>query len=492
MSSDVRPAQPGARDGRYRWVALAVIVSGTFVVVLDTSVVNVALPQIATDFGSLQGVEWIVTSYLLGVAVTMTMSGWLADRFGRKYVFITSLLVFGVGSMLCTVAPTTTALVAARVIQGFGGGLLFPVGMAIVYELFEPHERGRALGMWGIAALVGPGLGPIIGGYLATAWSWRWLFLINVPIVIITTYLSARLLRETRTPARHPFDLRGLLLAASGLTLLLLGLSEGETWGWNATATLVCLVGGAGLLTTFVLHALRVERPIIGVRLLGQPVFARSTIVICLVTAAQYARLVFVPLELQTVRGIDAFDVGLLLTPAAIGMGITTQIGGRLVDRIGAKVPVSVGATMLALSTIPLMWINNSMPLWQISAVLFVAGLGNGLIMMPSTVAGMNSVHGSDVADASAWRSLSRQIAAAIAVAMLTALLYMGMGGAETLEAGDVAAYTGFKWVYAVTTIATFGAALTGWFLPGKEGALAMQEERRREGALALHSHHNS
>jgi len=357
--------------------------------------------------------------------------------------------------------------------------------MALVYELFEPHERGRALSAWGIAALVGPGLGPIVGGYLATAFNWRWLFLINVPVGIVATVLAARILRETRTPVRHPFDISGLILAVGGLIFLLVGLSEGEVWGWNAPATLACIVLGIGLLALFVRHALRVERPIIGVRLLGQPVFGKSTIVICLVTTAQYARLVFVPLELEAIRGIDAFDVGLLLTPAAIGMGITTQIGGWLVDRIGAKVPVTIGTTVLALSAIPLMWIGNDTPLWQISMVLFIAGLGNGLIMMPSTVAGMNSVRGPDVADASAWRSLSRQIAAAVAVAALTAVMYLGMGGEGALTHGNDGAYSGFAWVYAITALATAAAAVVGAFLPGKEEALALQEERRREGPLA-------
>lgn len=301
---------------RYRAIVMTVVLLGTFMVILDTSIVNVALPKIGADFGSISDVEWIVTAYLLAVGVSMTTTGWLADRFGKKRVFVVSLALFTLGSLLCALAPTLGLLVLWRVVQGLGGGALMPLGMAMIYELFPPHERGRALGIWGVAAMAAPSIGPVLGGYLSSDVSWRWLFVINIPIGVVVVPLASRLLRDVGYRDHRRLDVCGLVSVATGLVLVLLALSEAATWGWASPTFLTTTCVGVALLVAFVVHAARVRQPLIELRILRIRVFTLTMVVIWLVTIGQFARLVFIPLEFETLRGLSALNVGLLLTPS--------------------------------------------------------------------------------------------------------------------------------------------------------------------------------
>ncbi len=474
---DVSPA-----DSRYRWVAMAIVLIGTFMVILDTSIVNVALPQIGADFHTLSGVEWIVTAYLLAVGVSMMATGWLADRFGRKRVFVVNLALFTAGSLLCALSPNLPVIVVFRVLQGLGGGALMPLAMAMIYELFEPQERGRALGIWGIAAMAAPALGPVLGGYLATAASWRWLFLINVPIGAVGVPLAMRLLRDVGFRERRRFDAVGLAVSSIGLVLVLLALSEAPDWGWGSAAFIGCMTVGTVLLVAFVLHALRVEHPLMEMRIFTEPVFSLTMAVIWCITIAQFARLVFIPLELETLRGLSALRVGLVLTPSALGIATTMAVGGRLADRIGARLPCTIGMVILAVSFWPLGHLGVDTSLWVIAAWLFVGGVGAGLSMMPNTVAGMNSVASRFVAQASAIRSLNRQLAGAFGTAILASFLASRIGPIGS-HAGHPTAHTiaGYNDLFILgmwLLVAAFALAL---FLPGKRQMLAMQEDRRRE-----------
>ncbi len=471
-----------AVDARYRWVAMAIVLIGTFMVILDTSIVNIALPQIGTDFHTLSGVEWIVTVYLLAVGVSMMATGWLADRFGRKSVFIVSLGLFTAGSLCCAVSPDLAVLVLFRVLQGLGGGALMPLAMAMIYELFEPQERGRALGIWGIAAMAAPALGPVLGGYLATAASWRWLFFINVPIGAVGVPLAIRLLRDVGYREHRRFDASGLVISSIGLVLVLLALSQAPDWGWGSAAFVSSITVGVVLLAVFTARALRTEHPLIDMRIFAEPVFSLTMAVIWCITIAQFARLVFIPLELETLRGLSALRVGVALTPSALGIATTMPIGGRLTDRIGARVPCTVGLVILAISFWPLGHLGPTTSLWVISAWLFFGGLGAGLAMMPNTVAGMNAVSFNLVAQASAMRSLNRQLAAAFGTAVLASFLASRSGpiGSHAGHA-TTAAIAGYNDLFILGMWVLLLAFVLSLFLPGKARTLAVQEERRRE-----------
>ena len=337
-------------DSRYPWIAMGVVLIGTFMVILDTTIVNVALPQIGIALGRSDGIEWVVTAYLLAVGVSQPATGWLADRFGRKQVFIVSLALFGIGSLLAALSPSLEVLVAFRVLQGLGGGALMPVGMAMIYELFPPDQRGTALGVWGVAAMAGPAFGPVIGGYLVTAVSWHWLFLVNVPIGVVGVIAAMRLLRDTGFRERRPFDATGLGLATVGLVLLLFAFSRANDWGWSSTRTVGMLGAAVVLLVLFVLRELRTEHPALEVRMFKVGTFSLTMVIIWAVIAVQFGGLVFLPLELETLRHFTALKVGTLLVPTAVAAAITFPIGGRITDRIGPRLPVTVGAALLAVS----------------------------------------------------------------------------------------------------------------------------------------------
>lgn len=476
------PPGPGGSD-RYPWVAMGVVLIGSFMVVLDTSIVNVALPQIGKDFGAVSGVEWVVTAYLLSVGVVQPLTAWTADRLGKKRVFMWSLMAFTVGSLLSALAPDLATLTGFRILQGLGGGAMMPVGMAMIYELFEPHERGTALGIWGIAVMAAPALGPALGGFLSTAATWRLLFLVNVPIGIVGTFAGFRLLRDVGFREHRPFDGPGMALAGIGLTLLLLGLSEAERWGWASPAFLATVVVGTVLLTAFVLRALRVRHPLVDVRMFGVPVFSVTIAIVWLMTVAQFARLVFIPLQLETLRGLSALRVGLVLTPSALGIAITMPIGGRLADRIGARLPVTVGLAIFAASYWPLSRLRLDTPLWFIALVLFVGGLGAGLSMMPNTVTAMNSVPGRYVSQATAVRMLNRQVAGALGVAVLATILATRTGSNHPASAAAAPQALGaYNEVFLISLVLLALAFALGFFLPDREQTLALQEERRREG----------
>src|SRR5436190_13436879 len=207
-------------------MAMGVFLVGAFMVVLDTTIVNLALPSLQRDFHTIDGVEWVITSYLAAVGVAQMASSWVADTFGRKRSFVATLALFTIGSALCAIAPTLPLLILARIIQGAGGGMLIPITMSMVYELFAPDERGRALGIWGVAVMAAPAIGPVLGGTVVAEIGWRWLFLINVPIGLIGVPIAVRLLRESGTITQRRLDTAGLVSAGTAIVMLLIGLAQ--------------------------------------------------------------------------------------------------------------------------------------------------------------------------------------------------------------------------------------------------------------------------
>ena len=471
---------PAAPD-RYRWVAMGVVLVGTFMVVLDTTVVNLGLPSMVREFGSLDGVEWVVTAYLAAVAVTQMTSGWVADRFGRKNAFVAALVIFTVGSALCAASPTLPLLVIARVVQGIGGGLLMPVAMSTVYELFPPEERGRAMGYYGIAVMVAPAIGPVLGGGLVESVGWRWLFLINLPLGVVGLPLAVRVLRDTHQREHRRFDVRGLVLTTVGLGLFLTGLSLGGLYGWSRPGVVILLVVGLAGCTWFVLHALRVDEPLVDIRILANPVFAIGMVSLGLVSVVQYLRLVYIPLELGTIRGVAEMSIGLLMLPSALGIAMMMPVGGRLADRVGARIPVTIGLVLLAVSFWPLANLGAETPLLEISALLFLGGLGSGLAMMAPNIVALNSVETKEVSQAAGLSSVTRQMAAAVGTAVLASLYASIRPDGDPATVAPADAIGAFNTVFMVGFVVLVVALVAAQFLPGKAVAKRLQAERRAE-----------
>lgn len=469
----------------YRWVAMFVVLFGTFMVVLDTTVVNLGLPALQREYDLGEGVEWIVTSYLAAVGVSQMCSGWLADRFGRRAMFILAMGVFTVASLLCAVSISFEMLVAARVLQGVGGGLLMPIAMAMVYELFEPHERGRALGYFGIAVMAAPAIGPVVGGALVSALSWRWLFLINVPIGVIGVPVAIKLLRDTGYREARRFDTAGLALSGTGLVLFLIGVSQGGLRGWAEPVVIALVVVGVALLAAFVRHCGHTETPLVDLTLFRNRIFTLAMASIALMAISQFSRLVYIPLQLGSVRDVTEFRIGLVMLPSALGMAVTMPIGGRLVDRLGARVPVSVGVSVLGFSFWGLTRLTVTTPLPVIAAILFVGGLGAGLALMSPNIVAMNSVAARSVSQASGLSNVTRQVSAAVGVAALASIFATVQRSDQT--GSGPAALDPYRTVFIVAIAMMATSLVLAQFLPGKAKALELQAERRLEMDPALH-----
>lgn len=459
---------------------MGVVLFGAFLVVLDTTVVNLGLPSLQAEFGTIEGIEWVVTAYLAAVGVAQMCTGWIADRFGRKSAFIWSLGLFTAAPVLCAASVSLPMLIGARVLQGVGGGLLMPVAMAMIYELFEPEERGKALGYFGIAIMAAPAIGPVLGGSLVSSFGWRWLFLINVPIGVVGVPVAVRLLRDTGFREARPFDRTGLALSGTGLALFMVSFAEGGLRGWGDPWVVAMFAVSVVLLVAFVRHVLRVDHPLVDLRIFANPVFAIGMTALGLLAVVQYSRLVYIPLELGTVRGIDAFHIGLVMLPSVLGIAATMPIGGRLTDRMGARVPVSIGLVVLAASFVGLVLITVDTSLVTIAAILFAGGLGSGLCMMSPSIVAMNSVKTSQVSQASGLSNVSRQVSAAVGTAVLA-----GIFAAVRPDAAPGAAVTDVLTPY--RTVFTIGIVLLAvclvvtQFLPGKAKALELQRQRRQE-----------
>jgi EmrB/QacA subfamily drug resistance transporter len=452
-------------NNRYQWLALSVVLVGTVMVSLDTTIVNVALPNIRDNLRAGKGIEWVVTAYLLAVAVSQPATGWAADRFGRKRIFILSLTGFTLASLLCALAPNLPALIACRVLQGLGGGALAPVGMAIVIELFPAQRRGRAMSTWGIASMAAPAIGPTLGGYLVTAVSWHWLFLINVPIGSLGVFFGLRVLRDLGYRESRRLDTLGLFLGGGGLALTLFGVTKANDWGWSNSATIATLAVGGVSLLAFVAHELRTDQPMIELRMLTIGVFALSMGVTLFTVTAQYTRLVFIPLSLETIRGYTALRVGLILTPAALLTAIGMSIGGRMVDKVGARRPMVLGSGLMCLGAFSLAHVGVSTPVTVIIASLSTQGLGFGLCALPGVVVAMNALPARYVAQASALRSLISQVAGATTVAVLSAVVAARLGGGTpTLERSQDAYDTAFL----IASIGLFLALLCSLCFPAR------------------------
>lgn len=352
--SRVRSASPAAGNkGQGSWVIpVLVALIGAFMSILDASIVNVAIPTIMRVFNTDTGtVEWVVTIYSLALGVVVPLSGWLGDKLGFKRVYVLALVLFTFGSLLCTLSWDVDSLIAARVVQAVGGGLIMPTTMAMVYRMVPRDRIGSAMGVLGIALFVAPAIGPTLGGYLVEHVDWRWIFTINLPVGALGVFLSVLLLPNFPPGKAGKLDIGGAVTAAVGLFTLLLALSKGADWGWTSEATILLFYASAVSLGLFVYLELTCESPLLELRVFRYPAFALANIIVVVTTIGLFAGIFYVPLFLQTVRGLGAMETGLLLMPGALASGLMMPVTGRLYDRIGPRPMAVTGTIALTVTT---------------------------------------------------------------------------------------------------------------------------------------------
>jgi EmrB/QacA subfamily drug resistance transporter len=402
-----------------------VVVLGAIMSILDVTVVNVAINTLARDFHTtLPTIQWVSTGYTLALATVIPLTGWAADRFGTKRLYMTSITLFVGGSMLSGLAWSAGSLIGFRILQGFGGGMLMPLGMTILTRAAGPQRVGRVMAVIGVPMLLGPIFGPILGGWLVDDFSWRWIFFINVPIAAGALALSMRVLPSDVPEPGHRLDWLGLALLSPGLAAVIYGLAQsGSAGGFGGAKVLLPMLAGAIALAFFVRHALRTPDALIDLRLFTNRTFAVSSLTLTLVIISVFGGMLLLPLYLQAVRGESAMSTGLLLAPQGFGAMIAMPIAGRLTDRTGVGRIVPVGLVLVGLSFLGLTQLAGDTSYWTFGVLLFVMGLGMGATMMPTFSGAMQTLRRAAIARASTTLNINQQVSASIGTAVLSVLL---------------------------------------------------------------------
>jgi EmrB/QacA subfamily drug resistance transporter len=411
--------------GAYKWSALFVVVIGTFMVMLDSSIVNIAIPKMMNVFGSdLDSVKWILTGYTLTMGAIVPMTGFLSDTFGVKKLFIGALIMFTIGSFLCGFAWSNNAMVVFRVIQAVGGGAIMPVGMSYIMLIFPIQERGKALGFWGIASMAAPAIGPTLGGYIIQYLDWRFIFYVNVPIGIFGVVFASILLKETPLkPYKGNFDFIGLFTSVIGIVSLLYVLGEGDTLDWGNIKYPLLIALGIFSLLIFVVNELTHPDPMLELRVLKIYNFTLSQFISGITMLALMAGIYVLPLFLQNLRGYTAMQTGLILFPSAMASGLMMPVSGAIFDKFGAKVVTVPGLIILGFATYKMSQFNMNTPLAYISIIATIRGIGLGLAMMPVSTSGMNDVPRPLYGKATALSTTIRSIMQALAITLMTTVI---------------------------------------------------------------------
>jgi EmrB/QacA subfamily drug resistance transporter len=408
----------------YQWQVLICAVVGTFMVMLDQTVVNIALPKITTVFGvGVHETQLVVTSYMLALAVIMPATGYLSDTFGTKRLYLITMALFTGGSLLCGLAWNNSSLVAFRVIQGLGGGMMTPLGMTMLFQVVPPNRRNTIMGFFGLPLMLAPVLGPTLGGYLVEYIDWRVIFTLNVPVGIVGLFLGFTLLRESKHVPNLKFDLRGFVLSAIGFSALLLGLSDVATDGWTSPTILIRFGIGTAALAAWIYVELTDEHPLLDLRLFRIPIFTLSALVSFVLTVGMFGGMLVLPLFLQNLRGLGAAESGLILVSQVLPMTVAMPLVGRLVDKVGARVVILTGLPLLALTTWQFGQLDITTSDATIRLWLAARGCAMGLVMMPSMTAGLNAVPLPMMSRASSMSNVMRQVFGAFGTALVVTIL---------------------------------------------------------------------
>src|SRR4051794_27303043 len=412
--------------GREVWVVAAVVTVGMIMSILDTTIVNVALETLSRQLdATLSTIQWVSTGYMLALAIVIPLTGWMSERFGAKQVWMTSVALFGLGSVLCGFAWSAESLIFFRILQGFGGGMIMPVGMSLMTQTAGPHRVGRVMSVIGVPILLGPILGPVIGGLIVDSISWRWIFYVNIPIVVLALALAARLLHADAGRAdAGRLDWIGLALLSPGLAGIVFGLSETETHGGlKAPIAWVPIVAGVILVALFVRHAWRASRPLIDVRLFRSVSFSAAAATTTLLGGALFGAMIVLPLYYQVARGESALTAGLLMAPQGLGAALAMPLAGRLTDRLGGGRVALVGIIILTVATIPYAFLGPATPYGLLAGLLVIRGIGLGSTMMPTMAAAYAVLSPGQIPRATSALNVTRQVGGSLGTAVLAVLL---------------------------------------------------------------------
>ena len=420
-------SEPGAAGLDREVLLLAlVVVLGTIMTVLDLTIVNVAIPTLGRDLGtSVATIQWVLTGYMLAFASVIPISGWASERFGAKRVWLASLGVFLLGSVLAGSAWSIGSLIGFRVLQGLGAGMILPVGQTILAQKAGPQRMGRVMSVIGVPMLLAPVFGPVLGGAIIGTASWRWIFFLNLPVGAAAVFAAMRLLPDTRPQRGQQLDLRGLLLLSPGIAIFLYGLAQAANQGgFTATRTITAANVGLVLVGLFVLHALRRgSDALIDLSLFRRRGFAAAAALNLLLGIALFGSLILLPLYYQLVRHESPVQVGLLLAPQGLGAAMAMPLAGWLTDKIGARIVVTAGMLIAIVGMLAFSQLGAHTSYAYLAGALFVLGVGIGSTIMPSMAAAFQTLTRQETPRGASAINVIQRIAGAIGTTLLAITL---------------------------------------------------------------------
>jgi len=480
--SSTSPAA-GEKIDPYVWRVVGVVILGMIMSILDTTIVNVALHTLGRDLhSSIAQIQWVASGYLLSLAAVIPITGWAARRFGAKRVYMVSLVLFTIGSALCALASTAGMLIAFRVLQGVGGGMIMPLAQLIMAQVAGPKRMGRVMGVVSMPAMLAPILGPVVGGLILAHLHWSWIFLVNLPIGVIAFVAGWRVIPETESGEAGRLDVVGLALLSSASSVIVYGLSElGSHSDLLAPTVIWPIVGGILLSLVFCRRALGMDRPLLDVRLYKNRVFAAASMTTFGLGAALFGAMILVPLYYQEVRHESIVATGLLTGPQGLGMLMVMVLAGRMTERFGGGRVALFGVSLLAVSSLPLAFVGAHTSVLFISLVLVVRGIGIGFSFMPAMTAAFASMRPEQLSDATPQLNVLQRFGGAIGTAVLTVVLQRASGHSASVSHLAGAFDTAYWWSLGIVVLSIVPCVL----LLRAENPRARPSQTAPEAAIA-------
>ena len=463
-------------EARRKWWTLAAVSFGLFMIMLDNTVVNVALPSIQRDLDTgLSELQWIVTGYALSFAALMLIGGKLADAYGRRLIFVVGIVVFTAASLWCGLADSGDALIAARVVQGIGAALMNPATLSIIAATFPPRERGMAIGIWAGVSALALAIGPLVGGLLTEHLSWHWIFFVNVPVGVLAVAASFLLISESKDDTHESLDLPGLATSALGLFALTYGLIEANAYGWTSARIVGSFVVAVVSLAAFLTIERRRRSPMLDLTLFRSGTYAGANLAMLLVALAMFGVFFFVSLYMQNVLGYSAVQAGAAFLPMTILIILVAPVAGKLSDRHGSRWLMSVGMVLLSAQLVYFSQLGTDATFWNLLPALLVGGLGMAMTMTPTAAAAVRAVPVEKSGVGSAVLNAMRQVGGSVGIALMGAIVAHEASGRSPIE-GFMA---GFERALLVAAAIAFVGSLVAF-------ALVRQEEHHEEAPVEV------
>jgi DHA2 family multidrug resistance protein len=477
----------------HKWVIAGTVLTGTLMSALDASIVNVALPDMSGTLGvTIEEITWVITGYMLSNVIIMPLIAWLAARFGRKRVYLASVILFTATSMTCGLARTLPLLVVFRVLQGAGGGVLMTVSQAILRESFPLEEQGMAMGIYGMGVVLAPAFGPTLGGWLTDHYSWPWIFYVNVPIGVLNLILVERFITDPPYLVRERgrVDVSGIALLAVGLGALQLMLEEGQRKDWFSSSYIVVLgmVAGAGLLL-FLWRELTTDRPAVDLRILKNPAFSSATLLGGVLGMGLYGSLFLLPLFLQNLLGYPAETSGVALMPRSLTMAVVMPLGGALYYRIGPRVLISTGLLVSAFSFWELSRLTIATGFWDVFVPQVWQGVGFSLIFVALSTAALGAIQRAKMTAAAGLYNVFRQVFGSVGIAVAATTLTTGVARYHDILAEHVTPYNGPTWQWLNGAAAAMRGAGTDAYTATRRALALLDGEVTRQATVLSYDH---